>query len=349
MRRRSPRARRRPARASCESSSRALPGYLVRVLRPPREADPLPLFRERLLRGRLEVLTDDDELAAGIEVDYVAGDHPDVDDLANGTRLAFSAAFVRHPNLLRPDREAPAVALEDVRDADESRDELRLRMLVDVRRRTDLFDPPLVEDGEPVAHRERLLLVVCHIHECDGEVALQRLEEDLHLLAQLQVERAERLVEEEDGGLVHDRPRERDPLPLAAGELHRLAVAEARQADSLEHSLGPGAAVAAAHSLDSEAVLDVSRDRHVWEERVVPKDRVHGALGGRDARHVDPLQLDASCVGLLEAGDHAQRRRLSRPRGAEHREELAGADVEVDARDGDDVAVDAADSAEADG
>ena len=67
---------------------------------------------------------------------------------------------------------------------------------------------------------------------------------DLHLLAQLQVERAERLVEEEDRRLVDDRARERDSLPLAARELHRLAVAEARQADALEHRLGARAALA---------------------------------------------------------------------------------------------------------
>jgi hypothetical protein len=36
---------------------------------------------------------------------------------------------------------------------------------------------------------------VGHVDERDPEIALQRLEEDLHLLAQLEVERAERLVE----------------------------------------------------------------------------------------------------------------------------------------------------------
>ena len=110
-------------------------------------------------------------------------------------------------------------------------------MLVDLRRRADLLDPPLVEDGEPVAHRQRLLLVVRDVDERDAEVALQRLEEDLHLLAQLQVERAERLVEEEDRRAVDDRARERDALALAARELHRLPVAEARQTHALEHLL----------------------------------------------------------------------------------------------------------------
>ena len=105
----------------------------------------------------------------------------------------------------------------------------------------------------------------------------------------------------------------------------------------------------ARHPFHPQSVLDVLGHGHVREEGVVLEDRVDRPLGGSDARHVDALQLDAAGVGTLEAGDHAQRRRLARARRAEHREELARADVEVDTRDRDDVAVDAADAAQADG
>src|SRR5215470_13789474 len=105
----------RPSRTtSCESSSRALLCFpdLIRVLRPPREADPLALLCERLLRGRLEVLPDDHELAAGVEIDDEARDHADVDDLAHGPGLSFARPVVAHPNLFRPDGDAPAIALQ---------------------------------------------------------------------------------------------------------------------------------------------------------------------------------------------------------------------------------------------
>ena len=65
-----------------------------------------------------------------------------------------------------------------------------------------------------------------------------RFSSSLHLLAQLEVERAERLVEQQHLGLVDDRPRERDPLALAAGQLDRLALAEAREPDHVERGLG---------------------------------------------------------------------------------------------------------------
>ncbi len=49
----------------------------------------------------------------------------------------------------------------------------------------------------------------------------------LHLLAQLAVERAQRLVEQNQPRLEHQCAGHRDPLLLAAGELLRLAVGEA--------------------------------------------------------------------------------------------------------------------------
>ena len=72
--------------------------------------------------------------------------------------------------------------------------------------------------------------------------------------------------------------------------------------------------------------------------------RSNGAL----ARHVAAVEHDAAGGRLLEARDHPQRRRLARAGRTEHREELAVADLEVDARDGDDVAVALLEALEAD-
>ena len=72
------------------------------------------------------------------------------------------------------------------------------------------------------------------VDERDPDLLLDRLQLDLHLLAELQVEGAERLVEQEHPRPVDERPGKRDPLPLAAGELARLAPLVAAQADHLE-------------------------------------------------------------------------------------------------------------------
>src|SRR6266568_1107691 len=208
----------RRRRAPCESSSWFSSSFdLKGVLGTPLEAHRSAPGLERLLRGGLEVLLDDGQLAPGVELDDVPGEHADVDDVANTSGLAVSALLEMHPDLLRTDCELSAVPLEHVRDADEACDELGGGTLVDLGRYADLLDPPLIEDRKAVAHRERLLLVVGDIDESDADVAdlaLDAFELDLHLLPQLQVERAEGLVEEQNLRCVHERARERDPLPL---------------------------------------------------------------------------------------------------------------------------------------
>ena len=95
---------------------------------------------------------------------------------------------------------------------------------------------PVVHDGDAIGHRHRFFLVVGHEDERDPDLLLDPLELDLHLLAQLQVEGAERLVEEQDRRAVDQRARERDALRLAARDLVRLAILEAGQLDQLAAS-----------------------------------------------------------------------------------------------------------------
>ena len=102
----------------------------------------------------------------------------------------------------------------------------------------ELLDVPAVHHRDAVAHRERFLLVVRDVDERDADLALDALQLGLHLLAELEVERAERLVEQEHLGLVHDRARERDPLALAARELHRPAAAEPGEPHEVERAFG---------------------------------------------------------------------------------------------------------------
>ena len=66
------------------------------------------------------------------------------------------------------------------------------------------------------------------------------------LLADLGVERAEGLVEQQHLGLVRQRARDRDALLLAAGELGRQALVHALERDELQQLLAPGHALGAA-------------------------------------------------------------------------------------------------------
>ena len=183
-----------------------------------------------------------------------------------------------------------------------------------------------------------------HVDERDPDLLLDPLELDLHLLAQLEVERAERLVEEEDGGSVDERPGQRDPLRLAAGDLGRLALLEAGQLDQLEHVGDARLDLVALDLLAPQPEGDVVLDRQVREQRVVLEDRVDVPLVRRQPGHVleralagrwiGGPQLDQARGGLLEPADHPEGGRLAAAGRPEEGEELAVLDLEVDVVDG---------------
>ena len=124
--------------------------------------------------------------------------------------------------------DAGDVAGDQVGLTEEVGHERRPRVLVQVRRSTHLLDDALVHHRDVVGHRHGFFLIVRDVHEGEPDLDLDPLELDLHLSPQLEVERAQRLVEQQHLGLVDQRPAERDPLLLTTRELGRLLVALAR-------------------------------------------------------------------------------------------------------------------------
>ena len=211
------------------------------------------------------------------------------------------------------DERLGGVAVEHVGGADEVGDEPVGRVLVDVAGPADLFDAAVVEHGEPVAQRERLVLVVGDDDEGDADLALNGLELDLHLLAQLEVERAERLVEQQHAWPADERAGQRDALALAARQLGRAARRRGRRAGPCRGRRRCACVVRpCAHPAHLQAVLDVLGHRHVGEERVLLEHRVDVAAAGGQRGDVDAAEPDGARGGLFEAGDHAQHRGLAR-------------------------------------
>ena len=91
-----------------------------------------------------------------------------------------------------------------------------------------LDDAAVAHDADAVGHRQRLLLVMGDQHEGDADIALQVLQLDLHVAAQLAVESGERLVEQQHLRPVDQGAGKRDALLLAAGEFPDCAAAQVR-------------------------------------------------------------------------------------------------------------------------
>ena len=162
---------------------------------------------------------------------------------------------------------------------------------------------------------------------------------DLHVEPQPLVERAERLVEQQHGGLHRQRACHRHPLLLAAGELSWQAVTQGGEAHHVEKARDRPAHLRARNAAGLQAVGDVLGDRHVRKQRVALEYDAH--VAGIRGQVIDRLAVDPHRAGRRpdEAGHHAEQRGLAAARGTEQGHDLAGAYGQRDVGDGGDGAV----------
>src|SRR5690606_12066990 len=151
---------------------------------------------------------------------------------------------------------------------------------------------------------------------------------ELRVLAQLLVERPERLIEQEELRALHERARQRDALALAARELVRLAPLESIELHDRKHLEHTLLDLRARQPFLLEAERDVLLHGHVREKRIRLEHHVHRALVRRNAFHGHSIDEYAACTRLLEAGEHAKERRLAAARPAEQTEDLTSIDVQ---------------------
>ena len=229
--------------------------------------------------------------------------------------------------------------VQEVRGADEPRDELGRRPLVDLGRRPHLLDPTGSHDGDAVGDRHRLLLVVGDVGDREAELALKPLDLVAHEHPEVGVEIRQRLVEEEHAGPHAQRAGQRDALLLAAGQLIRAAIPEPFQAHDAQEVLHARGDLAARAAPDAERIPHVAGHRQVREERVALEDHRGGPPIRRIPRHVLPVEPDPAGVRADEPAGHAQEGRLAAAARADERDQLAFPDLGVDTVDGHDGAV----------
>ena len=196
----------------------------------------------------------------------------------------------------------------------------------------------LVHDHDAVGELERFFLIVRDEHARQVNLLVQAPQPPPQLLPHLRVERAERLVEQQHFRLDRQRARERDALPLSAGQLRRVPIAEVVELHELQQVgdlVGDLVVRRAMRSRShAEAERDVLEHRHVAEERVVLKHEPDAALARLPVRRVLAVEQHAALVGRFEPGNDAQQRRLAAARRAEQRHELARAHLEADVAQG---------------
>ena len=219
------------------------------------------------------------------------------------------------------------------RGADEARDEHVVGPVVHLARGRALLEDAVLEQGDAVAHRHGLDLVVGDVDGRDPEAALERRDLGAGLHAQLGVEVRQRLVHEEDLGGAHDGTAHGDALALATGEGLRLALEVVGQVEDAGRLLHALADLALVDPGDLQGEAHVVGHRHVRVERVVLEHHRDVAVLGRQVGDVAVADPDLPVVDLLEAGEHAQGGGLATPGGTDEDEELPVGYVDVEAVD----------------
>ena len=200
---------------------------------------------------------------------------------------------------------------------------------VNVARAADLLDTPFVHDRDLVGQGERLALIVRHVDGGDLQLALQTLQLEAHLLAELGVQVRQRLIEQQERRLHRQRARERQALLLAAGERRRLAVGQLVELHGREHPHYVVANLPARVTVatDLQWKGGILEHVHVWPDGVGLEHHAEAALVGRheDAcgrRIDDPIvDRDPADARPLETGNRAKRRRLTAAARTKQREE----------------------------
>ena len=170
-----------------------------------------------------------------------------------------------------------------------------------------------MQDGDALADRHRLGLIVRHVDHRGAERAVEGEQLRAQLDAQRAVETRERLVEQKRLWTTDDGAAQGHALALTLRQVLRHAIEHVLQAEprrGLEHAAGDLRIADVPHG---ERKRDVVADTEVGIQRVALKHHRDVALGGR-----------LLCDDAL-ADDDVTRRRLLEPRDAAQHGGLAGA------------------------
>src|SRR4029450_12416086 len=217
---------------------------------------------------------------------------------------------------------------------------------VDVVAGADLDDLAQVHDGDPVADMAHHRQVVGDEHVGQSQASLQLFEQVDHTGLDGDVERRDRLVEDQHLGLESEGPGDADALTLAAGKLVGIAVpvlgVQANDSKQLPDSFPAPAPV---QPVDDQRLGDNVADRHPRVQRgvrvlehdlEVTPDGAHLLAGLAD--QLLALELDRPGGGRAELEDGLAGGRLAAARLADQAQGLPLVPVEGQVTGGVDVA-----------
>jgi hypothetical protein len=201
------------------------------------------------------------------------------------------------------------------------------------------LDAAVAEVHQPARVGGHVRFVGDHQHG-DAVLGVERPEQFHDLVAACRIEVAGGLVGQQHGGLGDDRAGNGDTLLLPAGELGRRVVLPAGQADLGQRGAGGGVALRGALAAVEQRQLDVLLRRGARQQVEALEDEAQvappqpGALVARQALHLDTLEGVAARRRHVQAAEQVHHGGLARAARAHHGDELARRDLQIDALEG---------------
>ena len=221
-------------------------------------------------------------------------------------------------------------AVQDVALADKVRHEGVLRLVIDINGGADLLDAALGHDHHRVRHGQGLLLIVGHEHKGNAGGLLDLLQLLLHILAQLQIQGGQRLVQQQHLGLAHQSPGDGYPLLLPAGKAGDAAVLKAGEGNQGEHIPHLLLDFRFGHLLLPQGEGHVLKHVQMGEQGIALEHGVHVALVGGHIVDVLPHEDNVPLIGALKPADEPQGGCLAAAGGTQQGEKLIVIDVQTD-------------------
>jgi len=254
---------------------------------------------------------------------------------AGGGRLLDGERAARD---LDPPR-AGGGAGQEIGHADEIGDEGIGRPAVDLDRRGGLENAPFRHDHDQIGHGHGFALVVGDHDGGDAELLLELFQLDLHRLAELGVERGERLVEQEQPGREGERAGDGDPLALPAREFGDRPVGRAGQAHEAEQALDRVPLFRLGLAPDAQRIGDVLAHGQMGKQGERLEHHAEVALMRRLVGEIRAVDQQAALARRVQSGDHAEQRGLAAARRAEQADEFPMRDGQCGVMHGGEAAI----------
>ena len=164
----------------------------------------------------------------------------------------------------------------------------------------------MIDHGDTVRHRQRFALIVRDVDGGHAQLLVQAAQLDLHVLAQLLVERRQRLVHQQNARLEHDRACQRHALALPARQLIDAACRIAGELHHRERRIDAADDIGSGNAAQPQRKGNICADAHVRKQRVGLEYHPDAALMRSKADHFRLAELQAAMVRPGKTGEHHQ-------------------------------------------